>query len=322
MRSFLAALLLAGLALGVPASGTDAHTCTPDPNVGVSGRLILPRGSGLVSIDLPGREARVLPITPSSGVAGGVARSPDGSLLAVPRFWRPPQHQVGGQDILVVGQAGGAPVTIMERGRPGEVLGAPAWLPDGSLIYERRVLSGSNEAVRIERARPGEPGQVLAEDAASPGVSPDGALLALVRFTDRDRLYARPVDGGPERLLVDRPQLLSMAFPRFSPDGAWLAFTAAADEGVSAPAARSTPFGPRTAYAHGNPWDVWVVRPDGSELRRVTSFADDDSSVAWSPDGRWLATLSAEAVHVVAVDGSASYCVTNEGGYGSLEWLP
>ena len=55
-----------------------------------------------------------------------------------------------------------------------------------------------------------------------------------------------------------------------------------------------------TAYAHGIPWDVWVVRPDGSGLRRVTSFSDDDSSVAWPPDGRWLVTLSAEALHVVA----------------------
>ena len=65
-----------------------------------------------------------------------------------------------------------------------------------------------------------------------------------------------------------------------------------------------------------------MVRPDGSELRRVTSFADDDSSVAWSPDGRWLATFSAEAIHVVSFDGTETYCVTNEGGYGAVEWLP
>ena len=80
--------------------------------------------------------------------------------------------------------------------------------------------------------------------------------------------------------------------------------------------------GPGMASAHGIPWDVWLVRPDGSGLRRVTSFADDDSSVAWSPDGRWLVTLSAEAVHVISVDGSETYCITNEGGYGALEWLP
>jgi dipeptidyl aminopeptidase/acylaminoacyl peptidase len=321
-------VLLAGLMLAVPVRPGEAHTCTPDPSVGVGGRLVLPRGSGLVAIDLPGRETRALAIPPSLGVAAGVTRSPDGSQFAVPRFWRPPEHRVGGQDILLVGPDGGAPVAVMERGQPGEVLGVPVWHPDGSLLYERRVLSGSNEAVRIERARPGEPGQVVADGASFPGVSPDGSLLTLIRFTDRDRLFIRPTDGGPEQVLVDRPHLLSMAFPRFSPDGAWIAFTAAADPGMS-PSARLLPFnldlsrvGPGTASAHGNPWDVWVVRPDGSGLRQVTSFADDDSSVAWSPDGRWLVTLSAEAVHVVALDGSATYCITNEGGYGALEWLP
>lgn len=346
-RVVLAGVLLAGLVLTVPVPTGEAHTCTPDPTVNVRGRLVMPRGSGLVALDLPGRELRTLAIPPAAGVAAGVTRSPDGSLFAVPRFWRPPDHRVGGQDILLVNPDGGTPVAVMERGQPGEVLGSPVWHPDGSLIFERRVLSGSNEPVRIERSRPGEAAQILTEGASFPGVSPDGALLALVRFEDRDRLFIRPMDGGPEQVLVDRPELLSIAFPRFSPDGAWIAFTAAADPGMPtaldraremAPAVSGTTsplltrllalghdlprFGPSPALAHGIPWDVWLVRPDGSGLRRVTTFADDDSSVAWSPDGRWLVTLSAEAVHVIAVDGSETYCITNEGGYGALEWLP
>jgi Tol biopolymer transport system component len=316
--------------------------------VGVGGRLLVPRGSGLASISLPSRETRPISITPSAGNAAGVAISPDGSLLAVPRFWRPPQHQVGGQDILVVGSDGGAPVATVERGQPGEVLGVPSWLPDGSLIYERRTLSGSNEAVRVERARPGEPGQLVADGAAWPGLSPDGSLLAMVRFSDRDRLVVRPLGEASERVLVDTPHLLSIAFPRFSPDGTWIAFTAAADQGVAPPTpialkARQSAHpqrpwsrvrlqptldtlaalvGPATARAHGIPWDVWVVRPDGTGLRQVTTFSDDDSSVAWSPDGRWLVTLSAEALHVVALDGMENYCIGSDGGYGALEWLP
>jgi len=302
----------------------------------------VPRASGLAVLGLPERVVRPVAIPPSLGVTTGVASSRDGNLLAVPRFWRPPDHKVGGQDILLVDRDGGAPVATLERGQPGEVLGSPAWLPDGSLVYERRVLSGSNEAVRIERAQPGQPGQVLAEQAYWPGVSVDGALLAMVRFAGTERLFVRPIDGGPERLLVDQPQMLSIAFPRFSPDGAWIAFTAASEPGItpdgtsggSAPAKLAAswqlPFlgrvasllSPTPARAHGVPWDVWVVRPDGSDLRRVTSFADDDSSVAWSPDGRWLATFSAEAIHVVSFDGTETYCITNEGGYGAVEWLP
>ena len=343
------ALLLAGSALVSPVPASQAHTCTPDSNVGVSGRLIVPRASGLAVVGLPDRVVRPLHIPPSQGVATGVATSRDGSLLAVPRFWRPPDHKVGGQDILLVDPSGGAPVATFDRGQPGEVLGSPVWLPDGSLVYERRILSGSNEAVRIERSRPGQSGQILAENAFWPGVSPDGALLAMVRFSGTDRLIVRPLEGGPEQVLVDRPQLLSIAFPRFSPDGSWIAFTAASDPGIipgagAGPEARPmvrgdsmrTPFWdlrlpgavssylrPVTAYAHGVPWDVWIVRSDGSELRQLTSFFDDDSSVAWSPDGRWLATFSAEAIHVVSFeDPGQTYCVTNEGGYGAVEWLP
>ena len=138
-------------------------------------------------------------------------------------------------------------------------------------------------------------------------------------------------------MIVETPQVHAIAFPRFSPDGAWIAFTATSDPSVGlAPtpgllSGRATLLhtvqhrnfpGITAAYAHGAPWDVWVVRPDGSDLRRITAFADDDSSAAWSPDGCWLVTFSAEALHVVAVDGSANYCITNQGGYGALEWLP
>ncbi|MCC7370565.1 MAG: PD40 domain-containing protein [Chloroflexi bacterium] len=352
-RTLLLGALAAGSCLLWPAGTTLAHTCTPDATVAGSGRLLVPKASGVSVFELPGRMQRTIAITPAQGVATAVAASRDGSLLAVPRFWRPPADRVGGQDILLVGPGGGAPIGTLPRSRPGEALGSPSWLPDGSLVYERRVLSGTNEIVQIERAAPGGTAQVLAEDASSPSTSPDGALLALVRFAGTDRLSVMTVGGGPEHVIVDQPQLLSIAFPRFSPDGTWIAFTAASDPGVAAeerpdlpadtpPTDRPTgsgvhprvgyrlplltdtppPIGARTVRAHGVPWDVWVVRPDGSELRQVTTFADDDSSVTWSPDGQHLATFSAEAMHVVSVDGAASYCLAGEGGYGGIEWLP
>src|SRR5207249_2622118 len=35
--------------------------------------------------------------------------------------------------------------------------------------------------------------------------------------------------------------------------------------------------------------DIFVVRPDGSDLRQLTSSAEQDESPAFSPDGRWIA---------------------------------
>src|SRR5262245_53028187 len=83
-------LLAAALLISVPVPSADAHTCIPDPTVGVGGRLLVPRGSAVAAISLPSRETRQIAITPASGNATAVALSPDGSLLAVPRFWRPP----------------------------------------------------------------------------------------------------------------------------------------------------------------------------------------------------------------------------------------
>ncbi len=323
------AVTLAVVALAVFPFGGAAHTCTPDPQVGVGGRLLIPQSSGLARIDLPDRMTQTLAVSPSLGVVTSVARSPDGSRLAVARFSRAPWENIGGQDILIVDPEGGQPRQVIERSRAGELLGSPAWLPDGSLVFERQSVAGPVASSRVERqSLDGADSRALVERGAFPAVSPDGIQLAFIRAEGSERLLITDLNGGPERVLADDPLFLSLAFPRFSPDGSWIAFSAASDPSVAltphAPSLRLGRGGEgvRAALAHGIPWDIWLVRPDGSERRRLTYFYDDDPAAAWSPDGRWLAILSGEALHVVAVDGPANFCIAASGGYGGLEWLP
>lgn len=354
-RFALAASLALALATMLPFGGT-AHTCVPDAEVGVGGRLLVPRASGLAIVSLPEREQRSVPVLPVQGVITAVSSSPDRALLAVSRFWRPADHQIDGQDILIVGADGGEPVGAISRGRPGEQLGSPTWLPDGSLVYERREVGSGGDTARIERRAidgtespllfAGSASTGLVDGASSPAVSPDGTLLAFLRGDQSDRLVVRDLAGGPERTLAQDSKLLGLAFPRFSPDGAWIAFAAVTDPALGADprdplaswlttalpgsgaglinrlGAGASWLGVRAARAHGLPWDIFVVRTDGSDARRVTYFYDDDPAAAWSPDGRWLVTFSGEALHVVALDGAANYCLAGEGGYGALEWLP
>jgi Tol biopolymer transport system component len=300
--------------------------CQPDAEVGVSGALLLPSGGGLEEVSLPDRAARPLPVLPPGGVVNHVARSPDGSRLAVARFSRPAGDPVGGSDVVVTGPDGGAPLLTISRERPGELLGAPAWLPDGGLVFERQSIAGPADS-RLERVdADGSSRRLVVERAASPAISPDGSLLTFVRSEATDRLLIRPLAGGAEQVLVDDPSFAALAFPRFSPDGRWLAFSAVGGPSAEEPVLER--FGldfllprARPARAHGVPWDIWLVRPEGGELRRLTSFYDDDPAAAWSPDGRWLAVFSGEALHVVSSEGPGGYCILGSGGYGGLEWM-
>jgi Tol biopolymer transport system component/imidazolonepropionase-like amidohydrolase len=93
-------------------------------------------------------------------------------------------------------------------------------------------------------------------------VSPDGAHIVFDLLGD---LYTLPIDGGQATRITH-----GMAFddmPRWSPDGRTIAFISDRD-GTD---------------------NLWLVSPDGSGLRKVTSEVDHSlSSPEWTPDGQYL----------------------------------
>src|SRR5439155_16765732 len=148
---------------------------------GVGGTLLLPSGSGVAKVTLPERTVEPLQVPPLSGVVNQVARSPDGSRLALARFSRPEGDPIGGSDIVISGPDGGAPLLTIARERPGELLGAPAWLPDGGLVFDRQNIAGPADSRLDWVEADGSSRRPFVERAASPAVSPDGSLLAFVR---------------------------------------------------------------------------------------------------------------------------------------------
>ena len=77
--------------------------------------------------------------------------------------------------------------------------------------------------------------------------------------------------------LDDLYRLPLLSDPRLSPDGTRVAFVV------------TTPDRDKDC----NRSAVWVVPADGSTAGRQLTFGDNDSSPRWSPDGRWLAFVSA-----------------------------
>jgi dipeptidyl aminopeptidase/acylaminoacyl peptidase len=108
--------------------------------------------------------------------------------------------------------------------------------------------------------------------AADPQISPDGRSIAYVRMsynikTDRPRgsIWVVGVDGKNERPLTSAP---SSASPRWSPDGTRIAYLA------------------RTTDDSTQLFMYWASTGVSTA---ISNFTESPSSLAWSPDGRWLA---------------------------------
>ena len=97
--------------------------------------------------------------------------------------------------------------------------------------------------------------------------SPDGRYFAIAaKHKDKDDLVILDAKGGKEVRRIKVP-LNGLTTPSWSPDGQQLAFTGY-DGGLS---------------------DLFVVRADGSDLRRLTRDKYADLQPAWSPDGKTIA---------------------------------
>ena len=129
--------------------------------------------------------------------------------------------------------------------------------------------------------------------------SPDGrtVVLGAVQFEHDSagelkpktaQLYIMSSEGGQPKLIS--PPGMRAQFPSWSADGRYIAFHG------------SRGIGNNTAL------DVYVVHPDGSGLRQLTSNAWADTRPDWSPDGTHIAYNSnrsgSSQIHVMNADGS------------------
>ena len=116
--------------------------------------------------------------------------------------------------------------------------------------------------------------------------SPDGTQIAFHCCGDDDRIFVAAADGSSGAVEVGDPTLPAMR-PDWSPDGRLIAF------------AGETP----------TEMGVYVMSPDGSDVRRLSQAADV-GMLDWSPDGQLIAYHASQAtggpthLRVVAPDGS------------------
>jgi len=189
--------------------------------------------------------------------------SPDGRIA-----FRTAETVKSGCTRLFVMQANGARVQRLTH--DNGCYSEPAWSPDGRrLVFEREGAGGPSiwtmnvNGTRLHRLTRG------ALDT-SPAWSPDGKTIAFARYTGSGAIWLMDADGTNKRQLTT-PRGEGDDQPDWSPDGAWIAFS------------RET---------ESSRHDIFVVRSDGTGLRRLTRHARGNYMPAWSPNGRRIVFAS------------------------------
>ena len=292
------------------------------------GQIALPASGGISLVDSgTGRATELVPGRGNASVTA-VAWSPDRQTLAYTLFHRRPEDRVSSAELFTIPAAGGTPTLVVPRPQPGTVIDAPAWSPDGTAIfYAFQGVENGKPVARIERVEVSTGArQKLYDDASFPTVSPDGKLVA---FTYDDgsgqALRIGPVTGGEARELVKATAFRGLMGPRFSPDGTWIAFVAVGP-GPSGAIPPQRPSGLAAilrvpvAYAHGDPWGVWKIRPDGTDLQRATTLQEDEPLISWSKDGAWLAVHGTGGLWIVDARGGGEPRRIADGTIGGIDW--
>lgn len=131
----------------------------------------------------------------------------------------------------------------------------------------------------------GEGLERLTDDAAFDDqgvISPDGRYLAFVSSrSGQADIWVLELGTGAARNLTNHPA--GDFRPSWSPDGQWIAFSSDRDSQK-----------PMFTFAVLHSTEIFVVRADGSDLRKVTSRNVAAGSPTWSQDGKRLAFYEAE----------------------------
>jgi TolB protein len=209
---------------------------------------------------------------------------------------------------------------------------SPAWSPDGSkLVYAAqfgtRQEAQSRGELYVMNADGTDRQRLTRNDDfdGDPVWSPDAKRIAFTRATGvgteerRSGIVVIDAEGGGEKQVTRAPPPSFDSTPAWSPDGSVIAFTRAVFDGGS----------------EGAKFDLFIVAPDGTGLRKIAGDAGDPS---WSPDGKEIAYSSArdrfgrtcfvecrtsEEIYVVEVESGRERRLTrNQAQDGSPSWSP
>ena len=313
------AFIVVALSLVTIAAGCfEGESLPGPPNVRIPGEVIYVHGTlnaegdfvskELLAMRADGRARRVI----ARGDFGAPVVSPDGTKILFTRL--DPDR---GMSQIFVMNADGSRVRRISRNE-GEAYCSPTWSPDGKRIAfvtrdqctgsskrialyvmnadgsaERKVAAGvgwgsdwspgsekiaydtwdvdHGESIYVLDLRSGVRDRLA--EGASPSWSPDGRRLAFARDADTrvsqspfDDLFVINADGsGEQRVAHLEDRATNVGTIDWAPSGSWLIFDG--------------------WYAEGEGSDIYVAKPNGSALFRLTT-SGENASPSWRPNPR------------------------------------
>jgi Tol biopolymer transport system component len=269
--------------------------------------------------------AKTTRLTSLQGKCLGATFSPDGERIAFSR-------ELDGRSDIYLIHRDGSNLTRLTNGGRGQGEGAyfdPHFSPDGAHLVCVRGDAFYEEYsdLYLIDLQSGEGRQLTdSKTDSSPSFSPDGQHIICVseRPTLREQssgvdIYRITIDGREQVRLThtEFEKKRDMAWPPrnlhpcYSPDGNFIAFASSAH-------------GPRGE----NRFEIYRMRPDGSESTRLTFTQGSSSYPLWHPDSRQIAFTSwskaadpkknKSDIYLVDADGSELRCLEES---QTINWL-
>lgn len=142
----------------------------------------------------------------------------------------------------------------------------PAWSPVDDVILYASDQASPNELEIFSMDTNGQNIHRLTEaqnSSFAPAWSSDGTQI--VFLSDRNQrtdLFTMTASGTQERSLIVRDVPREERDPAWSPDGDWISFS---------------------SNREGPIFDLYMIRPDGTDLQRITQESGDTRFAVWSP---------------------------------------
>jgi Tol biopolymer transport system component len=293
-----------------PETASAPPVATPQP---ATGTLVIIQKGNLYSYDVGTQHGQPITQFAKGAYAWSPSVSHDHKRLAYAYFVAPKSATDLGSSDLYVADARGANAKLL-RAHPvaGATFEDPCWTADGQAIlatlrqpvYDADGTFQGSSVTIVHVGADGSGPSLLVKDAMGPGTSPDGKYLAYTGVDTHGApagLFVGDPTGGSAAPMLDDQGFKIMRFPAFAPDSSRLVFAA-----IGGPLAETRtsavgwlPPGFAVAEADGPPWELWSVRPDGTELRRLTKLSEDTPVPAWSPNGAWIAVAGSYGLYLI-----------------------